>query len=422
MRCLELKNEIVIISIFGLSIRLVLAPITGHPYDMALFTYSSRLFYESRVFDVNYFPTLPLVYYLQLTSYSVYGVFRFLGLQDPRFLYHTSLMAESVFLKLPMILSDLAIFLIINQYTKKLRFGTLFFLNPFVIFLSSVWGTYDSLMLLPLVYGFLLNSKGKSARASVFFVISGLIKLFGFVPFILQLIATFLARRFKEALIEIGLAGLVFTVIFLPFLFAGLQNFFVGFVLRFVGLSGAQTQTYNIFAALFSARFGGTSPFIGFAMVGVVGLFVFRANRSRDLSQTILSWSIVSAVVLQIFSQAAPQWLSWVIPLTLLYASVAGKERIAYYSYFYGIAATFLTITLTQGVGYLLTGIPIIFFPQFEAISNPLAVYATTVLALQVVLLVYMFSHRLQFRARNAAGLIVLTYALSYFIFAVEGL
>src|SRR4029077_13461415 len=130
--------------------RLALAPFTGHPGDLALFVTSQRLFYQSGVIDLKYFPTLPTIYYIQLLFYAPYQLLRLAGMPDFQYLYHTTFMIETVFLKLPLILADVGIFLVLLAATKKLMPATLYFLNPLPILLSGVWGTYDSLMLFPL--------------------------------------------------------------------------------------------------------------------------------------------------------------------------------------------------------------------------------------------------------------------------------
>ena len=122
----------------GLAIRLGLAPFTGHPTDMALLVTPQRLFYQYGTIDFKYFPTLPAVYYVQLLFYAPYQLLRLVGMPDFQDFYHTTLMIEGLFLKLPLILADVGIFLVLLRFTGKLIPATLFFLNPFPIFLSAV--------------------------------------------------------------------------------------------------------------------------------------------------------------------------------------------------------------------------------------------------------------------------------------------
>jgi len=109
----------------GLGIRLGLAPFTGHPGDIALFVTSQRLFYQTSTIDLKYFPTLPAVYYVQLLFYAPYQLLRLAGMPDFQFYYHTAMMIESLFLKLPSILCDAGIFVVLLSFTRKLIPATL---------------------------------------------------------------------------------------------------------------------------------------------------------------------------------------------------------------------------------------------------------------------------------------------------------
>src|SRR3989441_6563031 len=256
-----MRTKILATLLVGLIVRFELASFAGHPGDLALFAFSSRLYYESGQFDYL-FPSLPLVYYVQLAFYSFYVLIRDTGFSDPTFLFHTNYMIEGVFFRIPLILFDVGIFALILKFTGKLRYAALYLLNPLVIYLTGAWGIYDSLMLFPLVAGFFLYAKNERRLASVSFIIAGLFKLFGFVPFGLLAIENLVNRKWKEFGLQLGAAVGLTSLSFAPYLGAGLQDFYVGFVLRFLGLSGASTRAYDVFAVFSGARFAGSSPLI----------------------------------------------------------------------------------------------------------------------------------------------------------------
>src|SRR5207247_8712356 len=147
-----------------------------------------------------YFPTLPSIYYAQLLFYAPYQMLRLLGMPDFLYFYHTTMMIEGVFLKLPFILSDLGIFLVLLNYTRKLIPATLFFLNPFPICLSAVWGTYDSMMLFALMLGLYFFVTRDNRTSSLTFVVSGLLMLFGLFTFALVICGAIIGRRFRAEL------------------------------------------------------------------------------------------------------------------------------------------------------------------------------------------------------------------------------
>jgi hypothetical protein len=193
-----------------------------------------------------------------------------------------------------------------------------------------------------------------------------------------------------------------------------LQDFYVGILLRFLGLSGALTRSYDIIAIFSGTRFAGSSPFIYLGVGAIAILFVFHLRRSQSPLQVLLLWSIVGAVALNLFSQSEPQWLSWPIPLSILYAYVTKREGLAHYTYFFGIASAVLSITILQSVGYLILGTPLVFFQAIEAFQGRVAVYSLTVATMLLILLGYLFLKPVKFKIEVIA-LVALVYLQAYF-------
>ena len=408
-----MKTKVLVTLLVGLIVRLELASFAGHPGDLALFAFSSRLYFESGQFDYL-FPSLPLVYYVQLAFYSFYVLIRDAGFSDPTFLFHTNYMIEGIFFRIPLIISDVGIFALILKFTGRLRYAALYLLNPLIIYLTGAWGIYDSLMLFPLVAGFVLYARNERRLASVSFVISGLFKLFGFVPFSLMALETLLQRRWKEFGFQIGSAIGLIALTFAPYVGNGLQDFYVGILLRFLGLSGALTRGYDIVAIFSGARFAGSSPFIYLGLGAIAISFVLHLRRSRSPLQALLLWSIVGAVALNILTQSEPQWLSWPIPMSILYAYLTKREGLAHYTYFYGIAGTFLSITILQSIGYLLLGTPLVFFQAIETFQARVAVYSVSIATMLLVLLGFLFLKPVKFKVEVIA-LVALVYLQAYF-------
>ena len=413
-----MNTKVLATLLVGLIVRLEIASFAGHPVDMGLFTYSVRLYYETGRFD-TLFPSLPLVYYVQLLFYSLYTMIRDAGLVDLVFLYHPDYMVEGLFLRLPSILADLGIFYVLLKFTGKLRYAAFYLLNPFSIYLTGAWGMYDSLMMLPLVAGFVLVARNQMRFASISFIISGLFKLFGFIPFGLLMIENLFQKRFKEFAIQLGVGSGLALLTLAPYFQSGLQDFYVGFVLRFLGGSGALSRSYNIVAAFSGLRFTGSSPFVWLAgAVVLVAFVVDRRRGSGDILKPLLLWSIIAAVSLDIFSQSQPQWLSWLIPLSILYAFITKRDGLANFSYFFGLTATFLSITLLQTSTYLVTGVPSALFSALEGIPDSLIVNAITVLSMLLMLLGYVFLKPTKFKM-EVIVLTALVYLQAYFWFTI---
>ncbi len=412
----------------GLAIRLGLAPFTGHPYDMGAFVTSQRLFYQTGTIDLKYFPTLPMIYYLQLLFYGPYQLLRLAGMPDFQSFYHTTLMIEGLFLKLPFILCDLGTFLVLLNFTRKLMPATLFFLNPFPIFLSSVWGTYDSMMLFPLVLGvYMLATRDNRTVSSFAFVVSGLLKLFGFVGFALVVCESIIRRRFRYELpLEIiGGLGIVAITVSPVFLFGGFQSFLHGLIYRFIGLSSgtAGGASYNLFEAVFKINPSGALPILPIAIALICIAYSYESIKGKQLQWLLLlKWTLVGALIFSLFSASEPQWLSWLIPLGILYGSFTGRAGLQYFANIFGIVVTFLTMTLLQGTGYMLIGTGATFVLGYvENIPGAALLYAVMTTIMILMFCGYAFSNKLTSFRLEVVPLVVLLYLQAYFWIVVVG-
>src|SRR6266571_3182002 len=123
------RTDAFVISI-GLTIRILIGLVSSHPYDSAQFAISQRLYFQYGIIDIKYFPTMPLLYYVQLPFYSMYTLLVRLGLPDYQQFYRSTLMIEGLFLKLPLILCDLGSFFVIRALTQRRIPAILYFFNP----------------------------------------------------------------------------------------------------------------------------------------------------------------------------------------------------------------------------------------------------------------------------------------------------
>src|SRR2546430_8917061 len=140
---------------------------------------------------------------------------RILGFQDILLFYHPTYAIEAMFLKLPMIIADMGVFLLLARASKLLP-AILYYLNPFIIYLSSAWGTYDSLMIVFLVAGFVALERDSKRLAAVAFTLSGLLKLFGFIPLGLLMIDSLGKRQFRNLLVQGAILCSFLSITFAP--------------------------------------------------------------------------------------------------------------------------------------------------------------------------------------------------------------
>ncbi len=411
----------------GLGIRLGLASFTGHPGDVALFVTSQRLFYQTGTIDLKYFPTLPTVYYVQLLFYAPYQLLRLAGMPDFQYYYHTAMMIESVFLKLPSILCDVGIFVVLLSFTRKLIPATLFLLNPFPILLSAVWGTYDSMMLFPLIFGlYIFSTRANKTPSTLVFVVSGLLKLFGFVSFALAICDSIIRRRLRDELPLEILGGLAIggAVLSPLFLVGGFQSFLQVLVYRFIGLSSGTGGThYGLIGEVLKIEPSGILPTLPIVVVLTCIGYSYDSARAKQLRPLFfVKWTLVAGIAFNLFSASQPQWLSWLIPLGILYGSLTGRTGLQYFAYLFGALATFLTITLLQGAAYMLIGNSTAFVLGYvESIPGSVFLYAVMTTTMIVVFCGYSFSKKLKSFRLEIVPLTVLLYLQLYFWIVIVG-
>lgn len=218
-----------ILLVIGLSIRLVLAPFFMHPWDTATIMESSQQFLsgvnpfrfvvdqsvllqERSGLPLNYygFAWLPHVLLIFAPFYWLYTLMfgssmPFIGghgeVAEPVLVY-PELYGFLALIKLPVILADVAIVYLL--YSRGKRLALLYALNPYVIFVSAIWGMFDQIVGLFLLLSYLLFQRTK--LASGFFYGLSLMKLYT-----LPLIGAYvfhLWRKPKEFLQFLGGAAL----------------------------------------------------------------------------------------------------------------------------------------------------------------------------------------------------------------------
>jgi len=400
----------------------------AHPYDLTLFATSQRLYYQLGYVDLRFFPTLPAIYYIQLVFYAPYALLTSLGVPDYQFLYHTTFMIEGLFLKLPMIVADLGSFLVLKRLTKQLLPSALFFLNPFMIFLTAAWGIYDGLMIFPLLLGFyLVSTDGSRTMTIVAFVASGLIKLFGFAPYAMLLVSSLLRKRFRRFASFATVGIVITTIIVAPFLISGgFQLFTTGIISGFVGTSTVaysypKPSSYNLIQILSGINLSFFTP-IALALV-VLGYVIDSRRVNYGVTQILLvKWCFIGAVAFNVVSGSEPQWLSWTIPLGILYGFLTGRSGIQYFSFIFGIAATFFTMTLLQSSGYILTGTGMFLLSYVEGFSNSVIFYSALTFILLTLLSAYAFIDRMKHFRVEVIPLVMLLYFQAYFWIVVVGI
>ena len=331
---------------YGVVVRLVLAPFTGHPYDMEVWTQSARLYYESGLIGIRLFP-LPFWYYVLLLAYSPYALLRILGFRDATFLGHISGMAESVFIKAPLMFSDLLAFYILVKICKRIdtaegdswkckAFAVMYFLNPLAIYMSSVWGIYDgiavALFLAGLYFGLL---RERPVLSGLSFVASGLAKGFGFLGLVPLFVNPMRGKRISNILAIAGMTIAISTLLYLPVIATSTVRELPGIFLEFFrGRAGFGSSTSYVAGASFMSYLSvmglNIQPaYLTYTLIALtVVLSILYAKQARDslgqarLELTLRYFAAVFLVSYLVFFRVYEQYYLWVIPILIIYSFV----------------------------------------------------------------------------------------------------
>ena len=167
LRCFVLRHKLAVILVLGVIVRLILMPISAHPLDVSVWYNISENILKNGAFSLQAFPPLWYHYMLVPIAYSYDWLS---GVLSTSAVPMASIPAELNFypsfniqyipgllfnfiVKIPFLLSDIALALLLYKIVEELtkskglaeKAAILWFLNPFVIWISAGWGMWDTL-------------------------------------------------------------------------------------------------------------------------------------------------------------------------------------------------------------------------------------------------------------------------------------
>src|SRR3972149_243419 len=203
------------ILVLGILIRIALSPFFRHPYDVTVWKFLGMITYDLRI---NPFP--------YTSFYGPCWLFTLLG-SYPTYLLVSLVRQSDLFLnliiKLPIIFGDALVAILLFKLTKSRLVTALWFLNPYVIFISAVHGQFDVLPTLFVLLSMFFLLKKQNLASAVSLAVGIGYKIFP--VFLLPLFLLFSARSFgkkitmKYILVLLAVSFLVFAIFLLP------QNF-----------------------------------------------------------------------------------------------------------------------------------------------------------------------------------------------------
>ncbi len=412
-RMLVSKSTIIPVLVLGLVCRVALAAITTHIIDTNVYLTSSRGWFQFRTPLGSLGPTLPLTFFLYWTFYSPFAFLQLLGFQDVGFLGHTAGLVESVFVKLFPIFMDVITFLLLFRFKNSgptFVWATFYFLNPWAIFVSSVWGQYETATTAFILLGLYWLSRKRNVTAAFAFIVSGMVELFGFLPYLLLLLRTTRMRLYKA--IPFMILSAIPVVVY-PQETLSIFQYFLGFVGLNVNNNGLSQPGRFTLVANFS-QLSVISQFkpLLLSETLILGVAVVDTYRQHISVERLVLYMVLASVPVLLFANLIAFWF-WLLPLALLYAIVGENSDLGAFMLVYGTSVTFLEAAYAFGSSYLILGsLQYVLVPTIEGVGNSLKILSimVTVLTLNLVLL-------LKYGSGKAGQTLLTTSAFSFSLF-----
>jgi hypothetical protein len=408
LRCFIMRHKLAAILVIGVIVRLILMPISAHPFDVSVWYGLSENILKDGPWNLQAFP--PLWYHYMMVPIA-YGYSWLSGVLSTGAIPMTSIPPALDFypsfniqyvpgllfnfvVKIPFLISDvvLAVLLykIVREITKNKglaeKAAMIWFLNPFVIWISVGWGMWDTLTALFSVMAFYFLLKKKFAFSAVSIglgVASKLYPVLFLVPIVFYILKVDpVKERLKHCLVFFSGFVAVSLLLFFPYL-SQISSFFGSYFLPSAGGSGAITDpvvnplgfgltywsTYLLNRLIHipvSSTVFTYVTWLSVVMVAVSLLLVFWKTSKFRISKPVydLAFMMLLPVIALFLSYRiiCEQWFVWLLPfLVILY--VDGRIR---RSLFWGASAVALLYSVMN------CPLPFFFLPLVPWYSNSL--------------------------------------------------
>jgi len=385
------------ILLVAVAIRLALAPFSAHPFDMYFWFVMVDSIVKNGPLAVTYYP--PLLHYTfvpiaftydwLLLHFPIQSIRAWntlpvglnpypnetwiLGVTEPAF---------NALIKIPFIIGDLIagvsiykIAQLLDSDTKHARKAALaWLLNPFVIWISSVWGMYDSLAVAFALLSLWAMFVKKPRLSAFLMAIGALFKLF---PVLIFAAAIIWMSRQRHGLCWIAKNCAVFASTFIAVTLVS-NLYFVGekigtspSFMHFLGylLSRKPPIGPNAYGLTFfsiSLLTNVQTPQLQLVSTAIFfaacSLLMTRFWQSRQKDRTsLLALQALSVVVILLSSRiVSEQYLTWVLPYFAIQYGISGRKTIVYLSTL-GILYTLMNLQL-----------PLFFLPALDFLPRSL--------------------------------------------------
>jgi len=376
--CIHGKEKFLFLT-FGLTIRVLLAPLTEHRFD----SYVSRL-WCTLIYGHNLYPFEPCIppnYPLEL-RYSYPPIWLFVTLlvfpiwmgitgfkfpESPASLWGHGVVVGNIFesyrsfnppalpllnifLKFPNILADVGIgYLLINlsrdtKYEKEVLF--LWILNPYTIQISSIWGAFDPLCTFLTLYSVYLLSKKKFYLSAMFLSLGVATKMYPMFFLIPILIYVYKEKGLWKSIKYFTISLFIGILVFSSFLLfpGGLEFLYRIFTFKaspdWYGKNLISGLTWTQLLTLY--RWEKNQPFFPLIFIPIfLGLNYTFWRGKKDFDSLVAC--LVSILLLTYLSYTVvnPQYIFWALPF-MLYLVIKGRFSKKLYTIFSAIPLIYM--------------------------------------------------------------------------------
>jgi hypothetical protein len=261
--------------------------------------------------------------------------------------------------KMPLIISDILVAIllmkIVNEFTegrRAHRVALMWLLNPYVIFISSIWGMFDSLPALFTLLAVWLFMKKKYDKSALSLGIASLFKIYPIV--LVPLLALILYKKTKSAFssMEYFLIPICMTFLVTFISFAGFASF--------AGqepIATARTLTLQLFIGRASPDWYGQNIFTGLTPLGMLTsvfklldvksnlpvsivlmslaliIILTKIYRKRDFSERdVITYVVIGHLAIYLtYSVVNEQYIVWILPFLLLLSANRKDSKLEYF-------------------------------------------------------------------------------------------
>jgi len=377
-----IRNRRFILVTLSIILQFTLAGFLGHHYDMGIFftvgyavsngNSPYGIFPASMIFDnPAFFEELPGIGYPP--PWALY-----LGLVYS-LIYQTTknIFVYNLAIKLPIILSNIGLAFIVERlaFTQNIRRETcnkiFYFLlfNPFIIYISAIWGQFDSLVILTTIFA-LNKLYDRNLFSSAFFL--GLSSSLKILPLVLLPMFIIFIKRNYDLKSNLKFITIFFSVLMLlayfPFLIFNWDTSIIFNNADFHFIRAGGFTLFNIFDLLYDQTFLFENlEALGYLWIPALLLTIFLLHRTRlDNYMDLIRWTSSLFFVLMLTrSWVSEQNIVLLIPLVLLTAVSNNNWSMAHFVWVMPLLFSFVNTSPFQ-MFFLISSKPFEFIKEFD--------------------------------------------------------